>query len=105
MGTKSRLALLTLSLFAIPVGLAFAQDEVNDGSKSSTAPGYHSGAATPAPHRAMAPPGAVVGDKGTAAANPHQPGATGETIVKGDSSSIAGDRKATREQKDGTMSQ
>lgn len=36
-----------------------------------------------------------------AAANPHQPGATGSTVVTGDKSTVAGDHKATAEQKTG----
>ncbi len=98
MGTKSRFALLTLSLLTIPAGFAFAQNEVNDGSKSAKPPAHHSTAAKPSHHTATA-------KKSRSAADPNVPGATGETIVKGDNSTIAGDRKATREQKAGTMSQ
>jgi hypothetical protein len=40
---------------------------------------------------------------GAAAANPNVPGATGRTIVLGDSSTIAGDASATRAQQTGGM--
>ncbi|HBK04592.1 MAG TPA: hypothetical protein DDZ81_01875 [Acetobacteraceae bacterium] len=83
-----RFALLALCLLAVPAGFAAAQTASSDAGNSK-----------------MAPNGSVVGDNRAAAANPRQPGATGETIVKGDSSTIQGDRKATSEQKSGTMSQ
>jgi hypothetical protein len=37
-----------------------------------------------------------------AAKNPNDPGATGRTDVRGDDSTIAGDRKGTVEEKEGT---
>jgi hypothetical protein len=37
-----------------------------------------------------------------AALNPNDPGATGRTDVRGDDSTIAGDRKGTLEEKEGT---
>lgn len=54
------------------------------------------------------PPAPMVNPDGTVMqppmkANPNHPGATGEAIVKGDSSTIAGDRKATNEQKTETI--
>ena len=39
--------------------------------------------------------------KDGAAKNPHQPGATGSTVVPGNKSSLAGDHKATAERKAG----
>jgi hypothetical protein len=79
MTLKPHLLLLTFSLLAAPAGVAFAQA----GNAGAT--------------------GTVSGQQG-AASNPRQPGATGETIVKGDSSTIHGDRKATKEQKTETLS-
>ena len=38
------------------------------------------------------------------AQNPNTPGATGRTIVKGDNSTIHGDRRGTREEKTGEIS-
>ena len=83
-----RFALLASVLLAVPAGFAAAQTASSDTS-----------------HSKMAPSGAAASDNRAAVSNPRQPGATGETIVKGDSSTIHGDRKATAQQKTGTMSQ
>jgi hypothetical protein len=65
-----------------------AQDSSERGSASTAAP--HSGGAS-ATARGRVP----------ADANPHLPGATGDDIVRGDRSTIAGDRAATLDRRDG----
>jgi hypothetical protein len=82
------LLLLTASLLALPMAGAMAQDSSGRGSASTAAP--HSGG-TSATARGRVP----------ADANPHLPGATGDDIVRGDRSTIAGDRAATLDRRDG----
>lgn len=105
MALEIRSALLTLSLIAVPVGFAAAQATAPTGGTSTTAPSYPGSGGTADSHGTMAPSGSVVGENHGAASDPRHPGATGESIVKGDSSTIHGDRKATSSQKSGTMSQ
>ena len=90
-----RTSILTAAIFAAPLA-AFAQSNPagNLGSNSSptataptaNAPGVpmHAADAT----AATRPPSA-------AAQNPHVPGATGQTVIPGSNSTVAGDRAAT----------
>jgi hypothetical protein len=82
MAMKSSMVVLTASLLALPMAGAWAQttDSTTKGSSTSMSS-----------HAAM--------DK-----NPHVKGATGSTIVKGDRSTIAGDKGGTAEQKTGQLS-
>ena len=81
MAMKSTIAILASALLAFPVAGAFAQNTST--TTTTTAP-------TGTQH-------------GAAAENPHVKGATGDTIVKGDRSTIAGDKSATSEQKTGNL--
>ena len=70
---KTNAVLLAAALLTLPVTVAFAQSST--GSSATTT------SKTPKDQ------------------NPHVRGATGDAIVKGDRSTVAGDRKATNEQK------
>jgi hypothetical protein len=72
--SKSRFLLLAATLMAAPMGVAMAQSATS-GSPSYNAP------------RAM--PNSPQMDSSSAATDPHQPGATGQTVVPGSSSSMA----------------
>ena len=83
MAMKTSMPLLAAALLTLPAAGAWAQ-----ASSSNTTNGM--------------PMNSQSGS--TAAENPHVKGATGDTIVKGDRSSIAGDKSATSEQKTGDSS-
>ena len=69
--------LFAASLFALPAVSAVAQgNAASSGNSGSTSTQSSAGAM-----------------------DPHTPGATGDTIVKGDRSTISGDAKATAEQR------
>jgi hypothetical protein len=79
--------LLAISLLALFTAAASAQTGSSNGSMGSSL-AYTSSSSTPA-------------SRGVPTyANPNVPGATGDTIVRGDDSTIAGDRAATLEQKE-----
>jgi hypothetical protein len=80
--------LLAASLLAIPAVNAVAQNTVGNGSLS------------PEPRNANDNPVASSQTRPTDD-NPRVPGATGDAIVKGDNSTVAGDRAATAEQRTG----
>jgi hypothetical protein len=78
---KVRYIVFAATLAASPLAAAFAQ---------STSPSTKADSMTES--TAM---------KNGSATNPNQAGATGSTVVPGDKSSVAGDRKGTAEQKTG----
>ncbi len=91
------------ALAATPVTATLAQD-LNPGNSG----GGHAPIATPTYEGQVAPdPALTTGSRFSvtpdtpAAENPTVPGATGMTIVKGNNSTISGDRRATTEQKTG----
>jgi hypothetical protein len=81
--------LLASLLLVIPAVNAVAQSSAGSGSVS---PGPRNASDTPVAASTTLP----------ADDNPRVPGATGDAIVKGDHSTIAGDRKATAEQRTDT---
>lgn len=98
-----RSAALAAVLAAAPVAGLWAQ--------TSTASEAGSGAvAKPTYPAGQANDPALTGQRPTSTAsvptqnNPHAPGATGSTVVPGDSSSVAGDHRGTVQQKTGTGS-
>ncbi len=93
-------------VIAIPVGNVFAQN-TNPGNSAGSGqvatPTYETGSGStsnPALTTGAPPKTNVPAD-----ANPTVRGATGDTIVKGDRSTISGDRRATTQQKTGTSAQ
>jgi hypothetical protein len=103
MKTFSRLLVLVASISAAAVTGAFAQaNNPNDsgGSRGSliAMPDYPTGYNNPALSPGDLAPGAPAVP---AVENPQVPGATGSTIVRGDHSTIEGDRQGTIEQKTG----
>jgi len=96
-------SLIAVTLFATPTAASWAQD-LNPGNSG----GGHAPIATPTygPDQRVNP-ALTTGSKFSVTAdtppmeNPTVSGATGETIVKGDRSSISGDRRATIQQKTG----
>jgi hypothetical protein len=96
MTSTIRTSLLVAAIFAAPLA-AFAQSNNpmgnlgSNGSTTATPPtanspssGMHTGDANAMPKPATG-----------AAQNPHVPGATGQTVVPGTNSTVAGDRSAT----------
>jgi hypothetical protein len=79
---KSRLLLSAATLIAIPMGFAMAQQGATGGS-----PAY-SGNDAP-----RAAPNSPRMDSSSAAKDPHVPGATGQTVVPGSGSSMAGSHR------------
>jgi hypothetical protein len=78
--SKSRWLLVAAALIAAPVGAAVAQQ----GTTSGTQPNNNSPSAAPnSPHM----------NNSSAATDPHVPGATGQTVVPGSSSSMAGSHR------------
>jgi hypothetical protein len=96
-------AIIAVTLFAAPMAASQAQD-LNPGNSG----GGHAPIAIPT-YGSEQPfdPALTTGSKFSVTADtprmadPTVPGATGETIVKGDRSSISGDRRATIQQKTG----
>ncbi len=82
MAMKTSMAVLAAALLTLPAAGAWAQ-----ASSSTTTNGMP-----------------MNSQSGSAAENPHVKGATGETIVKGDRSTISADKSATSEQKTGNSS-
>jgi hypothetical protein len=74
MTCKSRAILLATALLALPMGAAMAQRSVADSTSGSM------------PRSAPTSPQM---DSSSPATNPNQPGATGQTVVKGSNSSMA----------------
>ena len=91
----SRSVIVAIAMLASSAVGAFAQSTSGSGIVAPTP--SNSGGAPMTNGTAMT--GSVA-----AAANPRAPGATGQAVVPGDNSSIAGDRKATVEQKSGLVS-
>jgi hypothetical protein len=79
---KSRLLLSAAALMAIPMGVAMAQQGTTGGS-----PAY-SGNDSP-----RAAPNSPRMDNSSAAKDPNVPGATGQTVVPGSGSSMAGSHR------------
>jgi hypothetical protein len=77
--SKSRSLLLAAALIAAPMGAAMAQQSTTSGS--------------PAYDTQRAAPNSPVMNSSSAATNPHVLGATGETVVQGSSSSMAGSHR------------
>jgi hypothetical protein len=105
MTTFSRLLVVTASISTIAITGAFAQaNNPNDagGSRGSqiSMPDYPTGYTNPALSPGDLPPGATAAGL-PARENPEVPGATGSTIVRGDHSTIEGDRQGTIQQKTG----
>ncbi len=89
MAMISRSTLLAASVLLAATTGAFAQSNNTAGSGSVSPPPPYPRVDTNAVPRSE---------------NPNVPGATGETIVRGDRSTIAGDARATVEQKTGEVS-
>lgn len=94
----SRLMLLAVALFAMPTVVVFAQSannppNTNGNHSTSAAPG------TSAMDSGIKSPGVAAG----AAQNSNRPGATGQTVVPGDKSTVAGSEPATDQQQQGTV--
>jgi hypothetical protein len=79
--SKSRSLLLAATLLAVPVGAAMAQQGTTTGGNA----GYNQSPRTQ--------PNSPRMNSSSAATDPHQPGATGQTVVPGSSSSMAGSHR------------
>ena len=79
MNSKSHSLLLAAALIAAPMGAAMAQQSTSSGS-----PTYNT---------ERAAPNSPQMNSSSAATNPHVPGATGETVVKGSGSNMAGSHR------------
>jgi hypothetical protein len=79
--TKSRSLLLAATLLAAPMGAAMAQQDTT----TSGTPAYN--------HSARTQPNNPRMDSSSAATDPHVPGATGQTVVPGSGSSMAGSHR------------
>jgi hypothetical protein len=75
--SKSRSLLLAATILVAPIGMAMAQGTGTAGAATSQAPASPSATTTTTPYRS------------SAAANPNVPGATGQTVVPGSTSSMA----------------
>jgi hypothetical protein len=82
---KSRLLLSAAVVMAIPMGAALAQQGATGAS-----PGYGNSTYSNSPRAA---PNSPQMDNSSAAKDPHVPGATGNTVVPGSSSSMAGSHR------------
>jgi hypothetical protein len=78
--SKSRWLLLAAALIAAPMGAAMAQQSTTSGNST-----YN--------NSPKAAPNSPRMDSSSAATNPHVPGATGQTVVPGSSSSMAGSHR------------
>jgi hypothetical protein len=77
--SKSHSFLLAAAMIAAPMGAAMAQQSTTSGS--------------PAYNTERAAPNSPVMNSSSAATNPNVPGATGETVVRGSGSSMAGSHR------------
>jgi hypothetical protein len=78
--SKSRSFLLAAVLIAAPMGSAMAQQSTTSGNSNNN-------------NSPKAAPNSPRMDSSSAATDPHVPGATGQTVVPGSSSSMAGSHR------------
>lgn len=85
MTSKAGSLLLAAALMAIPMGAAMAQQGNAGGS-----PAYNGSSTNNSPKTA---PNSPQMNRSSAATDPHTPGATGQTVVPGSGSSMAGSHR------------
>ncbi len=103
MAIPSRAILLIAALSVVPAGAVLAQSATNNANDAGGAGKI----GTPTYPAGTHPTPAMTGKMGRSTAstsragNPHQPGATGKTVVPGNNSTIGSDNEATTRQKTG----